>query len=520
MYQTRTCWLLLVTISCAVIGASTAASAKIVRLEIGSRAPFGSFRPGEYLRLEGRIVGELSPAAEAIPDLDKAPRNARGLVEYSGRIVIVMPADPAKGNGALLIDVPNRGRPISHALYNSPRDLPMLLGPIVDSGTGFLEDHGYIVAAPFWELGQGAELPTFTDSDGKSRYVEGVGFAIIRDTADFLATTSVDSAGRANPIAGAISRTLVVGYSQTGRLLKTALLNGFNMIDGRRVFAGMHILAGAAGQLPILRSTIGPNSSAGTVPSFADPEVRGVNEEPLAIISIVEQVRTRNEIPPKMLVVNTTTDYKSLRASLARTGADRIEDFPVPGNVRVYDIAGASHALVRSADCKLPVAVLDWHPVMRATLLALDQWVASNVEPPESRLMPLEQRAGDQSILPAPAHLPKAVIQIPVSDPDGNALGGVRLPDIAAPLGTHAGQNPPLSFLCSLAASYVPFAKTKEERESGNDGRISITERYKDRNDYIDRVRLAGRELVAARLLVPEDLAIIVHSAAEAPAFK
>jgi len=512
--------MLVFALCCALVDAPVA-SAKVVRLEISSRTPLGLFRAGDYLRLEGRIVGELSPAAEAIPDLDKAPRNGRGMVEYSGRIVIVMPSDPAKGNGALLVDVPNRGRPISHALFNSPRDLPLLLGPIVDQGTGFLEDQGYIVAAPFWELGQGAELPAFSDPDGKPRYIEGVGFAIIRDTADFLATASVDSAGQPNPIAGAVSRTLAVGYSQTGRLLKTALLNGFNMVEGRRVFAGMHIFAAAAGQLPILRSTVGPNSTGGVVPTFAEPEVRGVNEEPLAIADIVDRVRARNELPPKMLIVNTTTDYKSLRASLARTGGDRIEDLPIPANVRVYDVAGASHALVRSGDCKFPVAVLDWHPVLRATLVALDQWVAENVEPPQSKLMPLEQRAaGDQSILPAPAHLPKAVIQVPVSDPDGNAMGGVRLPDIAAPLGTHAGQNPPLSFLCMLAASYVPFAKNKQEREANNDNRLSIAERYKDRNEYINRVRIAGRELVAARLLVPEDLAVIVHSAAEAPSFK
>src|SRR6266536_3306661 len=103
-------------------------------------------------------------------------------------------------------------------------------------------------------------------------------------------------------------------------------------------------------------------------------QVRGVNEEPLAVADIIERVRARNEIPPRILVVNTTTDYMSLRASLARTGANRVEDLPIPANVRVYDIAGASHALVRLGDCKLPVAVLDWHPILRATLLVLDHW--------------------------------------------------------------------------------------------------------------------------------------------------
>lgn len=520
MCWSRIFFLLLLGVCCAVFDAPTA-SAKIIRLEITSRAPLGSFQAGNYFRLEGRIVGELSPATEAIPDLDKAPRDVQGMVEYSAPIVIVMPSEPSKGNGTLLIDVPNRGRPISHALYNSPRDLPIVPGPLVDPGTGFLEDQGYVVAVPSWELGQGANLPTFTDPEGKIRYVEGVGFAIIRDAADFLATASVDSTGQSNPIAGTVSRTLGIGYSQTGRFLKTALLLGFNMVEGRRVFAGMHILGGAAGQMPILRSTTGPISSASIVPNFADPEIRGREEEPLTIAEIIERVRARNEIPPRILIVNTTTDYMSLRASLARTGGDKVDDLAIPTNVRIYDVAGASHALVRSAGCDRPVAVLDWHPIMRATLVALDQWVTGNIEPPESRFMQLERRNGDPSILRAPVHLPKAVIQVPIVDQDGNSMGGVRLPDIAAPLGTHAGQNPPLSnFLCSLAASYVAFAKTKQDREAANDARLSVSERYRDRNDYMDRVRVAGRELVAARLLLREDLAIIVHAAAESSAFQ
>jgi len=39
----------------------------------------------------------------------------------------------------------------------------------------------------YWELGQGADLPSLVDAEGKTRYVEGAGFAIVRDAADFLA---------------------------------------------------------------------------------------------------------------------------------------------------------------------------------------------------------------------------------------------------------------------------------------------------------------------------------------------
>jgi hypothetical protein len=134
---------------------------------------------------QGRIYGELSPR-ESIPGIDKAKRNARGMVEYSARIVLIAPEVPSRGNGTLLVDIPNRGNAYAQALYNSPRDEPFQSGTF-EQGTGFLQDHGFSVAEVYWELGKGADLPSFADADGRTRYVEGVGFAIVRDAADFLA---------------------------------------------------------------------------------------------------------------------------------------------------------------------------------------------------------------------------------------------------------------------------------------------------------------------------------------------
>jgi hypothetical protein len=131
---------------------------------------------------------------EAIPDLDKTAKNSRGMIEYAAKITLLIPADPTKGNGALLVDIPNRGRPYAQALYNSPRDEPFEAGTF-EVGTGFLQDQGFAVAAVQWELGQGVDLPSFADSGGQKRYVEGVGFAIARDAADFLARGVADSDG-------------------------------------------------------------------------------------------------------------------------------------------------------------------------------------------------------------------------------------------------------------------------------------------------------------------------------------
>jgi hypothetical protein len=497
---------------------ATPARAEVTRIEWTSKAPFGTFRAGDYVMWQGRLHGELAPQ-EAIPGIDKAARNERGRVAYAAKIVLIMPADSHRGNGALLVDVPNRGNAYAQALYNSPRDAPFRSGTF-EQGTGFLQDQGFTVAEVYWELGQQADLPTFVDADGKTRYVEGVGFAIVRDAADFLAHAAADSTGAPNPLAGAISRVLVSGKSQDGRFLKTFLLHGFNRIGNRRVFDGMHVFVSAAGLLPILQTGTGPKSSGDEAPTFANPDFPGVNDGPLTIGEIVAMVEKRGEVAPKMMLVSSTTDYYSLRASLGRTGASGTADQPLPANVRMYDIAGGSHALVPAApSCTQPPGRLDWAPVSRALLLRLDAWVSRNAEPPASALMPLETAGSEPPALRAPTKLAQAVIQVPKRDDDGNALGGVRLPDVAVATGTNGGQNAPQTFTCMLVGSFRPFAATKAERDRTGDARLSIEERYHGRDDYVNRVRVAAQDLMKRGFLLREDAAIIIQEAASSKLF-
>jgi Alpha/beta hydrolase domain len=74
-------------------------------------AEFGA--SGAYLRIGGAAAGELDPAHAAnrgIALIDRAPRNARGNVEYRSEFVVLRPADPMRGNGRILYEVNNRGR--------------------------------------------------------------------------------------------------------------------------------------------------------------------------------------------------------------------------------------------------------------------------------------------------------------------------------------------------------------------------------------------------------------------------
>ena len=100
---------------------------------------------------------------------------------------------------------------------------------------------------------------------------------------------------------------------------------------------------------------------------------------------------------------------------------------------------------------------------------------------------------------------------------DGNDLSGVRLPELAVPLGTYTGWNvtlPQLSdlrYLAGLIGGFEPFLLTKPEREKAGDARLSIGERYAGRQDYLDRVKQAAESLVRQRFMRVEDVPAVVQ---------
>src|SRR5439155_9501760 len=105
---------------------------------------------GAYLRIRGVAKGELDPAApqnQVVVDLDKAPRNARGLVEYETDFFILRPADPSRTNGVLVYDVTNRGRKrILAMLDDASEDSPAAANDprtVKHAGLGFSLGRGY-----------------------------------------------------------------------------------------------------------------------------------------------------------------------------------------------------------------------------------------------------------------------------------------------------------------------------------------------------------------------------------------
>jgi hypothetical protein len=136
----------------------------ILEVRIDAVEPFAEGRAfgeaGRYLRIRGTAKGELDPAAprnKAIADLDKAPRNARGLVEYETDFFILRPADPSRTNGVLVYDVTNRGRKrLLAMLDDAAEDSPAAANdPMTakDAGLGFSLGRGYSLVWSGWDPG-------------------------------------------------------------------------------------------------------------------------------------------------------------------------------------------------------------------------------------------------------------------------------------------------------------------------------------------------------------------------------
>jgi hypothetical protein len=106
-------------------------------------------------------------------------------------------------------------------------------------------------------------------------------------------------------------------------------------------------------------------------------------------------------------------------------------------------------------------------------------------------------------------------------DADGNEVGGIRLPEVAVPLATYTGwnfRNPDIGGtgrLIGNTGSYIPFARTRAEREARRDPRPSIEERHAGRGDYLAKVRTVTDALVRDRYMLAEDVDTAVSRANE-----
>ncbi len=197
---------------------------------------------------------------------------------------------------------------------------------------------------------------------------------------------------------------------------------------------------------------------------------------------------------------------------------------------------------------------MDWAPFMRATAVSLNAWVTSNTAPPPSvfphiskdefvavSALNFPRIPGINLVREAyaprrldfgPEFLSSGIVAfeppkvgapfpalVPQVDHDGNETSGIRLPELRFPLATYTGWNlrdpaigaPTEQY--ALTGSMIPFPRTAEERTKAGDPRLSIAERYKDQQEYLDKVEAAAKALVKTRFLLESDVPHVVAHA-------
>src|SRR5215831_9727145 len=132
--------------------------AEVVRIEVKSRADllggksFGS--AGSYEKLSGKIYFAVDPrnsANQIVADIDKAPKNAAGKVEFSSDFYMIKPKDLGLGNGTVLYEVSNRGNKGMLGFFNLASNG---LDPqtAADLGNGFLLEQGFTLFWVGWQF--------------------------------------------------------------------------------------------------------------------------------------------------------------------------------------------------------------------------------------------------------------------------------------------------------------------------------------------------------------------------------
>jgi hypothetical protein len=387
--------------------------------------------------------------------------------------------------------------------------------------------------------------------NAKDPVVMGLGLAIIRDSVSFLRHAAVDEAGHPNPLHGHVRRTLGFGLSQSGRVLRDFLYEGFNAdLQGRAVFdAVTPLIAGSR------RSFLNaPFSQPGrfsrqhedhTFPGDQFPFAYDMQYDPISDRTDSILCRAEEEgVLPKIMHLDTDSEFFSARSSLVVTDCSG-RDVALPPHVRFYLAASVAHG-----DYPLPPEVasaqgntLTYGTLIRALIDAIVAWVDEGREPPPSRyptreagtLFSLDAAASLFPKIPG-AHFPIALNELrlrdhtfvpprehgeyPIfvgsTDCDGNGAAGIAHPLVVAPLGTHTGwqiRRPGFAEgeLFNVFGSFWPFALTRAERETGGDPRPSLEERYGSVQGWRESLQTALAPLVAQGFLLEEDVARLLE---------
>ncbi len=392
--------------------------------------------------------------------------------------------------------------------------------------------------------------------------VVGVGPAAVRDT---ISRVKYGGATEIGLPQGTIKRAVAFGISQSGRFLRTYLYYGFNEDEShRKVFDGVMAHVAGSGRGSFNHRFAQPSRDGHPyinffyptdIFPFTDAEQR---DPETGVTDGLLTHATKPAFQPNIFYTNSSYEYWGRAASLFHTTIDGTKDARLPPNVRGYLLAAGQHGVAgfppsRTIGQQLNNP-LDYRWVMRTLLVSMNRWVTDAAAPPPSALPRIDRGtlvAPDKLAFPTlpavsvpgvphkayradygPDFIRKGIVTqeppairsaypilVPQVDPDGNELAGIRVPELAVPVATYTGwnlfneQSGPPHVVSSMQGSFIPFARTRAERERASDPRRSIEERYQRREQYLAEILKAANDLVAKGHLLKDDVPRIVEQA-------
>ena len=394
---------------------------------------------------------------------------------------------------------------------------------------------------------------------GRDPLVLGLGHIVVRDLISFLKYEGEDYSH--------IDKAYAWGRSQTGRCIRDSIYLGFNAdAQGRRVFDGVMPHVSGAGRMWLNYRFANAVVPAGQ--QYEDHYNRA-DHFPFSYAECTDHlsgktdaILKRPNTDPLVLHTQTATEYWQRRGSLVHTDT-RGNDLEQPDNVRVYLWSSSQHFAAPKLTqpvrgiCQNYCNVVATSMLFRAMLDALDDWATNAKKPPPSRIpthaegtlidmsdwrkqfppipgVMLPSKPNDLPLLDFGADAEQGVLDkeppetlsaegytilVPAVDSDGNDIAGVRAPMVAAPLGTYTGWNLRgrgfgHGAMHEFTGSYIPLPESAQERQISNDPRPSILERYGNLNGYQQAIKAAAEQLVAAGLMLEEDIRRVVADAA------
>ncbi len=399
----------------------------------------------------------------------------RDAAPFKTRLIVRRPADSARFNGTVIVNWNNVS--VGH------ENLPSISAELVDSGFAWVGASVQRVGLHGFPFGEPRGLVAWDNERYGALSIpdDDLSFDIFTQVA--AAVGPDRKAEPFDPLDGLpVRRLLAYGGSQSACRLATY----YNAVQPlTRVFDGFVLLVYCGG---------------GTLLDLGEPgpELSEIPPVARALVNLLpfgsHQLRSDQSAP--MLVLNSETEVPWYRAVRQ----------PDSDTYRLWEVAGTAHASGGGAEeakarqerdfgelppgLSMPVAenpnTLSFGPVAEAALHHMQGWIHGGPRPPTQARV---EFAGDPPII--------------VRDEHENAVGGIRLPHLAAPTGSHRGASP--EGVPDLSGSSTPFPAEK------------LRQLYRDHNDYVARFEAAVHRGVGEGFLLPGDAERLCAEAAAAP---